>query len=469
MKHTIYSLLTLLVLVTGCTKKFLDVEDNSVIIKEQYIKNLTTTQEYLNGVYIVLAKDFFQSNNLVYPEISADNVKPVTGGTTLIDHYNWQQTSVSTNAVFSAWQYGYQVVRSCSFVIDKTLEFQAEDPARSKQIRAEAICLRALIHFTLVNMYAQSYSYSPGATHDGIPYVTSSDWTKQEQRVSTNEVYTNLIKELTEAQSLFTETGIKSLMMNKMAAKALLARIYLYMENWTKAKELAVEVATLVPLMTGSNYPGKLFTLQETEAIFQIAPAFPNINGSNYNTNYPGRYYNNKGSTVFLASADIATLLRQNPQDVRRNWLKSGGAGRDTVIKFPVDIIPGFSAIAGSYYPTLLRSSEMFLIAAEASAKLGEDFDARIYLDAIRKRADPTAVSSTAGSTALLDLIYNERRKELCFEGTRMFDIQRWKQPVKRSDPLTPAAAMLAYPNNKAIVPIPPVDVQKGIRQNPSY
>ncbi|WP_315816497.1 RagB/SusD family nutrient uptake outer membrane protein [Paraflavitalea speifideaquila] len=72
------------------------------------------------------------------------------------------------------------------------------------------------------------------------------------------------------------------------------------------------------------------------------------------------------------------------------------------------------------YYPPIIRSSEMYLTAAEASAKINDDNTAKFYLNAIRKRADPTIADITATGNALIDSIYKERRKELCFEGFRM-------------------------------------------------
>lgn len=455
---------------TACTKSFLDVEDNSVILAEQYVSDLTTTQHYLNGVYMVLRKQFYHGNYQIYPDLIADNIKPAAGKSTLLTQYNWQQLPLTEN-MNSIWLWGYQLAGSCSFVIEKAAEFKDENPAKARQIQAEAYSIRALLHFVLVNVFAQSYNYTNAGSHPGIPYKKTFDWTQSVTRSSVSEVYAAMITDLNQAIGLFSTTNNTTLVMNKMAAKALLARLYLYMEDWQQAKNIATEVTQAVPLMTGNSYPSKLFTLEETEALFQLAPHSNAILGGSSadNTLFQGRFLNNGRSTLFLATIDIAGLLKQNEQDVRKSWVKSGGIGKDTIVKYPVNVINGFPTKSDSYYPTILRSSEMYLTVAEASAKLGDENTAKIYLDAIRQRAIATAANSTASGTALLDSICLERRRELAFEGLRMFDLQRWKKDVKRSDPITPNVSLLTYPNDKAIAPIPLIDAQNGIPQNPGY
>jgi starch-binding outer membrane protein, SusD/RagB family len=475
MKHYrhLFSILFLLFCITAsCKKDFLDVQDDSVAIRQQYVVDLKTTEEYLNGIYINLAQNLYQAFGTIYPDLVADNIKPTTGGTSLIPHYNWAQikeqaTGYGTNSMNGIWQYGYQIIRSCSFVLEKAEEFQDLNPEKAADLKAQAYGIRALAHFLIVNVYAQPYNYSSDGSHQGVPYVTTSDWTETVTRNTVAEVYNNIINDVNNALPLFNSSTVNLMLMNKNAAKALLARTYLFKGDYLKAKDWAREVGVAVPIMTGSNYPSKLFTTQETEALFQLPPS--GRTGDSYTTNFQGRLFTTS-SARFLATTDIANLLRQDPQDVRKNWVKSGGAGKDTIVKFPINIVSGISPTSGSYYYTVFRSSEMYLTAAESYAKLNREDSARFYLDAIRKRANPLALATTATGAALLDSINNERRKELAFEGLRMFDLLRNKSGVKRVDAPNPAAQNLAYPSNKAIAPIPMLDVNVlGIDQNPEY
>lgn len=477
MKHLRYSLLTLFLglCLASCKKSFLEVEDNTTLIRQQYITDLNTAQQFLNGIYVQLGKDFYIADYQIYPDLVADNIKPDSWNTfILFAHYNWDQTpgspvnGISRN-LEDLWRIGYQIIRSCNFIIEKAGELNAENPAKSKQMQAEAYSIRALVHFVLVNTFAQSYNFSSNANHPGIPYIISSDWTDPYKRNTVAEVYTGMVSDLTTAILLFPSGSSNTLAMNQNAAKALLARIYLFKEEWAEAKSLATEVAAAVPLLPANSYPSKLFTLQETEALFQLAPASTTAIPGSYNTYYQGFYF----IDAFFATKDIVELLTNNPNDSRKNWIKPGDLGTDSIKKYPTNILPGFGndeySKALSYYPTLLRSSEMFLTVAEAAAKIGDENTARIYLDAIRKRADPTAESTITSGVDLLNLIYTERRKELAFEGYRMFDLLRWKQGVTRSDAALGAPLILNYPNNKAVAPIPEIDVKNAIPQNAGY
>lgn len=464
----------------SCSKKFLDVEDKSAILRQDYVIDLKNTGVYLNGVYVVVATNFYSSLNQVYPDLAADNIKPITAN--LNPHYNWSQSAYNASNMDGMWRFGYQIIRSCNFVIEKAGEFRVENISQADDMMGQAYALRALIHFTLVNTFAQTYNLTSDASHTGIPYVITSDWTHPEtSRKTVNAVYTELVNDLNKAVQLMpadpTNTSVanKTLVMNKMAAKALLARVHLFKGDYQIAKNIACEIAKLKPLMTiNEGYPSDMFKLLQptkvNESLFQLAPAAININGGTYTTVFQGRYFVGTGSQVqFLASTDIATLFKQSPTDIRKNWIRSGGIGKDTITKYPVNVVTGFNPTSLSYYPTILRSSEMYLTAAEAYAKLNNLDSATYYINAIRKRADPSSPALAVSGTALLDSIFLERRKELAFEGIRMFDLQRWNQSVTRTD--APANSKnLPFPSNKAISPIPLLDVQiSGLAQNTDY
>ncbi|SEL35390.1 RagB/SusD family nutrient uptake outer membrane protein [Parapedobacter koreensis] len=70
------------------------------------------------------------------------------------------------------------------------------------------------------------------------------------------------------------------------------------------------------------------------------------------------------------------------------------------------------------------RYAEILLNYAEACMELGEDGEARTYLNRIRKRAGMPDI--TEAGDALVDRYRNERRVELAFEGHRYFDVRRW-------------------------------------------
>lgn len=476
-KYNYYILIACVALLgSSCKKSFLDVPERSSIARQDYVVDLKTTGDFLNGTYVLLAQNFYTGYNQVYPEIVADNVKPITTYYNfLTDHYKWVQL-VNPNIISELWKSGYQVARSCNFVIEKASLYRDQSAAKADDLIGQAYALRALVYFTTVNVFAQSYNFTGDASHPGIPYIKTYDWTQPVSRQTVAEVYDNAIEDLKTALDLLpanpsnvSPASQYTLVMNQKAAKALLARIFLFKADYAKARDMAVAVGNEVPLLTGSDYPSKLFTLNEKEALFQVAPAISN-GVTAYFTNFQGGYLYSGIVTQFLATSDVATLLTQDPNDARKAWISSGGTASDTIVKYPRNVIAGFSPVSASYYPTILRSSEMFLTAAESYAHLGNEDSARYYLNAIRIRANPSASPSTTTGSQLLEAIYTERRKELAFEGLRMFDLLRWKKPVDRVDIVNDAPTHLPYPNNKAIAPIPEMDVKLlGIAQNPGY
>jgi hypothetical protein len=197
--------------------------------------------------------------------------------------------------------------------------------------------------------------------------------------------------------------------------------------------------------------------------LFQITP----VTSGDAFSEFAGIYF---AINYYRATSDIATILKSNSNDIRNTWVSPSGSNWK-VSKFPSGVAGGLAYDPlVDYYVPVIRSSEMFLAAAEACAKTNDVATAQLYLNAIRKRADSTTPDITPTGTALLDSIYKERRKELCFEGFRMWDLQRWKLGVQRTDVLPSYQTILPYPSNKAIAPIPGQDVKlMGLQQNPSY
>jgi starch-binding outer membrane protein, SusD/RagB family len=464
---------------TSCKKSFLDdVNNGSILLRQDYVTNLKATNEYLNGVYTETATVLFHGNAAIYPDLIADNIKVVigSGGTAQLGfHYNWNQQAdetlgsggiiSSSNLNCNAFSYGaYKIIRAANFVLEKSEEYKNENAATADAMKGQAYAIRALTHFMLVNFFAQSYNFTNDGSHPGVAYITSSNWTSPVPgRNTVAEVYSSLVSDLNNAIALLPQTSSGKLFISKNASKALLARVYLFKGDWFLAKNLAREVCTAVPIMT-VNYPARLFTSLETEALFQIPASSGALNS--YQTNFASTYF--RGTARFQATSDISVLLNEDPADLRKVWI-TPSASNWNIVKFPVDVIPEVSG-SGSYYHTVIRSSEMYLTAAEAYAQINNVDSARFYLDAIRKRANPAVLASTSVGSALLDAIYRERRKELAFESLRMFDLLRWKKGVNRIDALSTVAQNLPYPSNKAIAPIPGMDVKvSGFSQNLDY
>lgn len=456
---------------TSCKKDFLEVVDKTVLLKEGYVVDLETTAHFMTGVYLSLASNYVSGAALPYPEIQADNMKPL-GGFYFSVAYNWSFKNVEGEGFgdpVALWRQYYSLIRSCNYVIEKAEEYKDQNINKSNDIRGQALAIRAMMHFVLVNMFAQSYNYSPDGSHLGVPYIKSSDIQTPVSRQTVSEDYAEMIEDLNNAIQLLPSSAINKEVMNFQAAKALLSRVYLFKEDYSNAKNIALQILNDIPIMSATDYPSKLYTLDDSEAIFWMRP--DNSDEDGYYAVFIGFHGSIAGNGQYLASDDIVQSLKEDSNDKRSAWVTQVFGVYWLITKFPTAVTGTFPlGPDGDYYQTLFRSSELCLTAAESYAKINMEDSARYYIDQIRLRANPTLANITATSTALLDSIYKERRKEMCFDGLRMWDLQRWKKGVFRSDPNDPSVQMLTYPNDKAVAALPKVDVELGgLPQNPGY
>lgn len=463
MKQYQYSIIILLFLIAcfSCKKDFLETKLTSQIATETYITNLATTQELLNGVYLKLGMNFYNAKFASYADIIADNIKCPNGIYT--SQYAWNQVpdeGSSSDNSNDYWMKGYNIIIDCNYVIMYADRFKAQDPTKADNIKGQAMSIRGLVHHSLVNVFAQPYHFTADASHPGIPYVTNTG-PQAEKRETVAKVYENIISDMTEGMLLMSNSDDRS-KITSAGVKALLSRIYLYKGDYANSRQLATEVIKIVPMMNAPEYPAKLFTPEDKESIFWLSPLINSI-GS---TDWQGLYFT---YGIFTATKDVADLLNERPNDLRKAWV-TASSGSWNITKYPQNVVPGISDPLIAYRQCIIRSSELYLNAAECYAKTGMEDSSRYYLNAIRQRADNTVPPVVTTGDALMNDIYKERRKELCFEGNRMFDLLRTGKGVNREDFDSPAPSSLPYPSNKSIAPIPLTDVKiYGIPQNPGY
>lgn len=475
MRIYLYIMTIVTIALSSCTKKYLDIKSNTYLYRQSYVKDAKTLRDFVNGIYLTLMSPGEAGSASGYAELVADNLKPVSVGRLMHFPYNWQQQIDPTDnnvviydpemkSVNPIWKIGYFIVKNSNFVLEEADKYRSEDATLIDHLKGDAYAFRALLHFKILNVFAQHYTFTNDASHPGIPYVTTS-FDKVFKRLSVKEVYDKIITDLEHAEQLIPATAIDTRMFTRASVKAILSRVYLFKENYAKAMQYAKEVADDHPLMKiAEGYPRAIFEYHagdaNSENLFQLSPQGSLLN-----------FYLTT-SKSWSATNDIADILLENVNDVRSSWV-TGTANSWTVNKFPANAAPGVMPVpnaASSYYHAMIRSSELFLTMAECAAKTGDIKTAQDYLNAIRQRANPAAAAITPAGPALIDSIYKERRKELCFEGLRMFDLQRWKLGVHRMDVLPGSPKILSYPNDKAIAPIPPNDVKlAGLAQNPGY
>ena len=202
------------------------------------------------------------------------------GGTstdTKFDIYDYSRNINSTVTEY-AWELGYRTIGNCNKVIEMGAELGANITDEEKVIVGENYYLRALSYFLLVNEFAQPYSNNP-TQNPGLPLKLTSDPNDLPQSRSTvAKIYDQVVKDLQDAITYMTlPTGMSpknSCYATKEAAQALLARVYLYMENWDGAWTMANEVINSgrFELLKGDDYKiyPQFIPEKNSETIFAV-------------------------------------------------------------------------------------------------------------------------------------------------------------------------------------------------------
>ena len=378
-----------------------------------------------------------------------------------------------TSAYSTQWSVLYKQIYYANLAIEGINNNQSKLTNKDQWL-GEALVIRAFSYFDLVNLYGD------------VPLITTSDYLVNNVMARSPKalVITQMIQDLKQAERLLGTTYLNGLSVvtpnrvrpNQFVASALLARIYLYNEEWANAEAAASKVINnntayeLVP-------PGQAFLANSRETIWALAPM------SNAGATFVRDYgiYNNGMAAVVTNSATMATfsmtpisasLLNSfETNDARlTSWLRlttTTSAPANGQFYFPNKYKTN---VVGAEFNILLRLAEQYLIRAEARARQNNLNGAKADLDAVRSRASLTGTMAVA-QTDLLDAILKERRTELFSEfGHRFYDLKR----TGKIDAIMTAVAPLkggSWASYKKIWPIPAADLiaNPKLTQSPEY
>lgn len=342
------------------------------------------------------------------------------------------------------WIAGYNTINLTNNVLsalDKVIEDDRET------VEGEAKFIRALTYFELVRFYAKPYEAGQANAQPGVPIVLTPtrgiDAKNNVARNTVAEVYTQVIKDLTEAEAALPEDN--EWHASTGAAAALLARVYLQQGDYAKARDAANRV------IESGNY----------ELLEQYEDVFGRDENSNEDifaiqlTTQDG--VNNM--TTFFSIPDFGG--RDGDIEILEDHLALYAAADDRLALF-------FEANGGVTYSgkwnnqfgnvTVIRLAEMYLIRAEANNRLGTAVGATPVAD---YNVVHTRALLPAATTVTLAEILLERRRELAHEGFRIHDIKRTKASI----------GGFAYNSDKLVFPIPSreIDANPNLTQNAGY
>lgn len=436
-------LLFSLVILSSCGNSWLDLDPTDGVPSETAIDSYKAASVALTGVYDGLqgnsnSVSYYGAQILYYGDVRADDMQARTQGMRTSSVYEMKYNEDNAPQI---WLVPYDVIRRANRLLEAIESDKIVDAteAQLKNLKSEALTIRALVHFDLCRIYGKPYSEDNGASL-GIPLILEPiPQDALPSRNTVDEVYNQVITDLTDALSEGGLVDKKSYgYVNKWFAEGLLAKVYLYKEDNANALKYAEDVIEKSPyqLWTAEEYvPGwKTTDSGRKEMLFEL------VNNSTDDwTDRNGIAYlmNEDGYADLIATKSFLDMMAETPEDVRNGIIIPAQSDSILMVKY------GEEKIFVNKYPAesngemrlnslpLMRLSEIYLFAAEAAAKLGDGAKASKYLNAIYKRANPNATDLSA-SEATVERIMLERRKELIGEGHRFFDAMRNNETITR-------------------------------------
>lgn len=462
MKKIYIFLLAAATMLSSCDD-FLTYEPSNSVDTENAFSTADDVINGLYGVYYTLGTYRFLGRDVIaMGDLAADNAWMAGTSGHFNSIYQWNITD-SDSYLSEIWEYGYKALDRSIRVINAGEEILAngnltEDNAdKVKSAVAQAYGIKALTHFTLINIFGLPYN-DANKTTPGIilvkdaPYVAFQEVT----RSTVEEAYQLVLADIQSAKQYIDKVDADIFLMNKAALEALEARVSLYMGNWSSAKaaaEAAIVDSKGALVMDAEAYNNMWATITgTTEDIFVLAKT----EDDNLSANALNTLYGSYGGQV---TSGLVSLFGAN--DMRMQLFSGSG---ESVRGLKYKGLP--SSAATSNIP-VFRLPEMYLIIAEAKAQLGEN-DAVDYVYAIAQRNPDLQKSDIPTSKAdFLEFISAERRRELFQEGHRYFDMRRTGEILNR---VGGTAIITGWDPSKFSYPIPLSEINaSGISQTPNW
>lgn len=489
---------------SSCVNDWLDVAPSDGTDADAALTSSSDLDAARTGMYKALKGnsslvDYYGQQFFVYGDVHAgdDYQYNNLGGSNRASFYydmNYQTASEFTSSTSSsnvAWKSPYIVIGRANRIIAAAeggaLSDAAEAKATIDQYAAEAKVLRALAHFDLVRIYGKPYTEDQGASL-GVPLVTEVlESNAKPARSTVAEVYTQVVKDLTEAISsnaLATET--KPGYVSVWGAKAILSRVYLNMGDYANALSVAEDIIknSGAALWTRDQYfkAWDASTPNESEFLFRL-----NVAGStdNNDLNGIGNLQQRDGYKEMVATKKFVDMLTSDPKDVRNDMFLPAKAEKEVAVYGTNNVFlnklrgQGGNLRNVTIVP-IIRLSEVYLTAAECAFRNNDKTKAVEYLNDLVKNRTTTVASLATVDNITLDRILIERRKELIGEGQRYFDALRNNETITRytseadkgwHKTLSKEAQSFNRDYFKAIAAIPQAEINANpnIKQNTGY
>lgn len=454
MKKIYYNLFFAILLCLSATscKDFLDVQPKSEKLEYQLFKNAQGFEAAINGVYGSLQQTELYGKDLLWgiPEILAQNLNGQSTEMVALSKYDYTNNDQLRQQLAALWIKGYETIGYANNIL-KQLEKKSEsDLPFYNYYKGEMLGVRAFLHFDLLRLFAPM-----DMSARGIPYLRDYSY-KVQDFSKVGENYEAILQDLKEAETLLKTDdeniayprnntkyskflNYRETHFNLYAVYGLLARVYWMKGDMANAALYAQKIidSGKFPLVTQSEVQDYLAgVLSPKETIFGVYSQSYLKTSREYLYNFQSYrsynpYFDGSGSSHLLPYVAVYKKdVDATSQDFRRNHFKEF-VGYVKFLKLvdyhtiensvPAErkeMIPGI---------TLMHSSEMYLIAAEALLETNYPKAVEYFNMEISSRGLPRL---KADVILTKEMIFNEYHKELFGEGQLWYNMKRLNKDI---------------------------------------
>jgi hypothetical protein len=361
------------------------------------------------------------------------------------------------------WNYAYQMVEYANIVLDglPKIDPTTVDQASYNNVRGSALFYRSMAFYELAQAFCKPYSSGTSSTDLGIPIRLSSDVNIKSTRATVQQSYDQMIADLKTAIGLLPATPLYTTRPSSVSAAALLAKVYLTMEDYNNAGIYANQ--------TLQNF-STLLDFNNSAVSASLDYRFPTFQAGNPEVIFYAEsadYFSTDSYPSDFGYTDASLYASYSANDLRKTlFYQDYGNG---VVKFQGNYTGTYNNFAG------IATNEIYLIRAESYARAGNITAAMMDLNNLlskRYKSGTFTPLAATSSDAALRLVLQERRKELPYTGQlRWEDLRRLNKDPRFSVTLQRVSNGVTYtlpPNDKRYVfPIPDLEIQLyGLQQN---
>ena len=451
----ILSLLALSLLIVSCREDFIELFPESTITVEKVYKTDKDFNDAVIGVYNGLQapySQFWQFADLRGDDTEQDAERNT--GEVRVDDF---AMDVNDDLLNNSWRDYYDIIFRINTLLANMEEAEASMVPNKELYMGEAKFIRALVYFDLVRIFGD------------VPMLTapiSIDEAYEISRENAAIIYDEIIiQDLLEAENNLPETytGTDVGRATRGAAKALLGKVYLTRQDFTKAEAKLQEVTTMGYALLDNfedlfeygieHHSEYIFDIEYIDGGFDLGSPFTSI--FTVETQDVGgalvdeirRIYNIRGPESGGRGTPSDDLIEAfDPQDLRKDITVATGVYDQNGDFVPIAGSGQISAFTKKYMTSItingdskanwkvIRYADVLLMYAEALNENGKTAEALGYLNQVRERAGLEGYSDLTQEEAR-EKIYLERRFELYLEGHRWFDLVRTGRALEVMEP----------------------------------